>query len=323
MKPRLFVGSSSESVHIAESAHQNLQAYAEVTVWNQGVFDLSRSTSESLNETLDTWDFSIFVFSPDDLLTIRGEESTSVRDNVIYELGLFTGRLGRDRCFILAPDKSDELRIPTDLMGVTVAHYETLRSDNNWQAATGPACAQIRDVIQRLGPKSRALLAAGSSANPPEAAVNTALDSKLESEPPVEQIGGDGLDEENKYAWIRAYIEGRNEEALELLNIHISSVENDAELLKFLECWVGRVMYGINPSEGTQHLESLIENKALYPITILPSLNRHTKEVLAQRNMVLVQDLLQYSVPDLIRKFSIRPKTAHALRGEVEQLCII
>lgn len=131
VKPRLFIGSSAESVNIAYAAQQNLRHSAEVTVWDQGVFKLSATALESLLQILDTSDFGMFVFSPDDLLEIRGTENAAVRDNVILELGLFVGRLGRERCFILVPDKSSDLRIPTDMIGMTPGTYETYRSDGS------------------------------------------------------------------------------------------------------------------------------------------------------------------------------------------------
>ena len=128
MKPTLFIGSSAEGVNVAYAAQQNLQHVAEVTVWDQGVFRLSQTNLESLLAILDRSDFGIFVFSADDLVTIRGQENTAVRDNVLFELGLFVGRLKRERCFILIPDNASDLRFPTDLLGMTPGIYETGRS---------------------------------------------------------------------------------------------------------------------------------------------------------------------------------------------------
>jgi hypothetical protein len=72
------------------------------------------------------------------------------RDNVIYELGLFSGALGPERCFIVAPRGSD-IHLPTDLLGMTVGEYHANRSDGNLRAAVGPFCGDVRDKLRALG----------------------------------------------------------------------------------------------------------------------------------------------------------------------------
>ena len=150
MKPKLFIGSSVEGLNVAYAIQQNLTHDAEATVWDQGVFELSKTTIESLINVVDVVDFGIFVFSPDDTIVMRGNESTTVRDNVLFELGLFVGKLGRDRVFYVVPDGSS-VHIPTDLMGVTPGKYDPNREDKSIQAATGSACNQIRIKINKLG----------------------------------------------------------------------------------------------------------------------------------------------------------------------------
>lgn len=128
----------------------NLEHTADVTVWAQGVFSLSTTPLDSIIKALNSSDFGVFVFSPDDEIMMRGATTNTVRDNVLFELGLFIGKLGKVRCFIVMPQKTD-LHIPSDLMGFTPATYSTERGDSEIQAALGPACHQIRNAIKLHG----------------------------------------------------------------------------------------------------------------------------------------------------------------------------
>ena len=150
-RPSVFVGSSVEGLPVAYAIQENLSHDGEVTVWPQGVFDLSKSTIQSLAEQLGKSDFGIFVFTPNDRTRLRGKTSSTVRDNVVFELGLFAGRLDIERTFIVLPDDGKDLHIPTDLTGVTPGKYDANRSDGNLAAALGPFCNQVRRAIQKLG----------------------------------------------------------------------------------------------------------------------------------------------------------------------------
>lgn len=150
MKPKIFVASSVEGLDVAYPLQVNLQHDADVTVWSQGVFSLSVTPLDSITEALNASDFGIFVFSPDDETLMRGEIGQTVRDNVIFELGLFIGKLGKRRCFIVMPDNVD-LRIPTDLVGVTPAKYSGRRIKSEIAASLGPACHEIRQAMKLQG----------------------------------------------------------------------------------------------------------------------------------------------------------------------------
>lgn len=143
MKPRVFIGSSTEGLPIAYALQDNLEGAAEVTVWDQNVFNPSKYILEDLLEKLQSTDFGVFVFSPDDLVQIRGQEQAAVRDNVIFEFGLFVGHLGRQNSVMLLP-KGEPVRIPSDLWGVNVLKFDSNREDGNLQAALGPASSKIR-----------------------------------------------------------------------------------------------------------------------------------------------------------------------------------
>lgn len=153
IKPSVFVGSSTEGLDVARSVAQQLQDVAEITLWNEGVFALSLSMIESLLNAVERFDFAVLVVAPDDLVVSRNAESFSPRDNVVFELGLFMGRLGRARTFIVCDPR--RVRLPSDLAGVTVAAFDSARADGNQLAAVGPATHAIRLVVRDLGLSER------------------------------------------------------------------------------------------------------------------------------------------------------------------------
>ncbi|MFS8145534.1 nucleotide-binding protein [Rhizobium sp. BR 249] len=150
-QPRIFVGSSTEGLSVAYALQEALDYDAEVTVWNQGLFRPSDLVLSKLLASLNDFDFAIFVFTADDLSEIRGQKYSTARDNVIFELGLFLGRLGLDRCFFIAPRHTKDLHLPTDLLGIVPLTYNNERSDGLLVAAVGAACNQIRAAMRLLG----------------------------------------------------------------------------------------------------------------------------------------------------------------------------
>lgn len=151
MKSKVFVGSSVEGLPVAYAIQEELEWDAEVTVWPQGIFKLSGNALDDLIRILARADYGVFVFSPDDVIKLRDRQFLSVRDNVIFELGLFIGRLGKERCFFVAPKNVANFHLPTDLLGTTPGRYDAERSDNNLRAALGPICNQMRKTIKELG----------------------------------------------------------------------------------------------------------------------------------------------------------------------------
>jgi O-acetyl-ADP-ribose deacetylase (regulator of RNase III) len=84
------------------------------------------------------------------LTTSRGQTNQTARDNVIFELGMFIGRLGRDRTFMLTP-RSAVLHLPSDLAGLTTARYDALRFESgDERSAVAPACRTIRQAVNSI-----------------------------------------------------------------------------------------------------------------------------------------------------------------------------
>lgn len=154
LRPSVFIGSSTEGLPVAKAIQVNLDEPCQVVLWSQGIFGLGGGTLESLVATLDTFDFAVLVVTPDDMVTSRKKEQNAPRDNVLLELGMFIGGIGRDRTFFVY-DRTSDLKLPSDLAGVTAARYQ-LHPDGNLQSALGAATTLIQNAVIAAGRRYRA-----------------------------------------------------------------------------------------------------------------------------------------------------------------------
>jgi hypothetical protein len=146
--PQIFIASSAEALPVAEAVNIRLEHDARVKLWDNA-FDLSSLTLPSLVARTKDTDFAVFVFHKDDKTIIRGNTYSAVRDNVLFELGLFVGSLGIERCFVLVPKSAEgDFRLPTDLAGLTVASYDDTVED--MVDAVTTSCAKIKQTLRKF-----------------------------------------------------------------------------------------------------------------------------------------------------------------------------
>lgn len=153
MKLNLFIGSSSEQLPIVYAVQSCLQYDAFPIPWVQGVFGPSQYPLEALEDAMDRADFAILICCPEDKTSMRDTEYATVRDNVIFELGMALGKLGRKRTFLISP-KNVRIHLPSDLNGISPEQFDQELFASNPEAALGAACAKIRNSMQELGSRS-------------------------------------------------------------------------------------------------------------------------------------------------------------------------
>ena len=151
-RPVLFVGCSTEALPVARAIESALDPDPiGVRVWSDDTFEASSFPIESLERELSGVDFAALVLSPDDKVVSRDTESDAPRDNVVFELGLFMGALGHSRTFLVYP-RGIDIKIPTDLEGITAVTYES-GPQFELKCAVAPACLQLRKQILSAGPR--------------------------------------------------------------------------------------------------------------------------------------------------------------------------
>jgi CRP/FNR family cyclic AMP-dependent transcriptional regulator len=152
-RPVVFIGScSSEAGLSIARAMQTAFAFDpwDTRIWTDGTFAVGKTPIESLMAQLDNVDFALLVVTPDDMVDTGAGGRPSPRDNVIFELGLMMGALGRERAFMVKNRGGpNDLRIPSDLMGVQA--LEVIPGDpTNLAARVGPAANEFRSAVRHL-----------------------------------------------------------------------------------------------------------------------------------------------------------------------------
>lgn len=148
---KIFIGSSREAIPVAEAVFFLLGRKHAPKLWTHHIFGLSDYAVDSLKDEAGSSDFAVLIAAPDDRLISRGIDYDAMRDNILFELGLFMGALGRKKTFLIIPADS-KLKIPSDLYGLTCATYRSNEVSDNLSdniSCLQQACLEIEHAIQK------------------------------------------------------------------------------------------------------------------------------------------------------------------------------
>ncbi len=121
---------------------------AEVKIWSEAdEFSLGDSVLDGLIKVGRAYDFALLIFGQDDSALIRGAEIATVRDNVVFELGLLMGTLGRGRAFWLSPRGAKAPRIMADLSGIVHLEFDEPALDD--PDTLSKSLVPVRDAVQK------------------------------------------------------------------------------------------------------------------------------------------------------------------------------
>ena len=118
-------------------------------MWSQGVFFAGGYPLEALEKAVDESDFAVAIAQADDIVESRKEQQPTLRDNVLFELGLFMGKLSRHRSILVHP-RGEKLKLPSDLQGLTLLSYPP-GAENELAARLGPVCLEIKKIVKQYG----------------------------------------------------------------------------------------------------------------------------------------------------------------------------
>ncbi|SKB27114.1 STING domain-containing protein [Daejeonella lutea] len=142
LKPNIFIGSSGTGYEYATKVKDCLNGIANCILWQEpGVWEPNRSTFDNLLRMVSFFDFGIFVATADDLTLTKDDKIViEPRDNVILEMALFLGALGKHKSFLLV---EEGVKLPSDFKGIYMPRFK--RADNN---AIEAACKEFSATIE-------------------------------------------------------------------------------------------------------------------------------------------------------------------------------
>jgi hypothetical protein len=99
----------------------------------------------------------------------------------------------------------------------------------------------------------------------------------------------------------------------------VTNTRCTSDAIKYAECVGLRIVSWKYPYENS--LEKLIENKKLYPVTILSSIKRTFLDILFKNNFILVRDIADMDEGIFLKQSGLDKSAARILKREADELC--
>jgi hypothetical protein len=100
----------------------------------------------------------------------------------------------------------------------------------------------------------------------------------------------------------------------------VTNTRCTSDAIEFADC------YGLNiktwKHPGADSLESMIEGKRLYPVTIISGIQKGLIDRLISENIILLKDLVSMETVDIQKMVSLPERKAERLKHQAEELCL-
>ena len=162
-KPKIFLGSARESLGDLLALQTALKHSAHLLGWfandaRPKDFSIFLDTLVDFGKRVDA---AVFIADATDILKKRSRVYDVCRDNVLFEIALFVGILGKDRVFVVSPEDA-KLGWPSDIATLQPKQFsrpDPLDTDfiAMLETAMQPIAKEIATQLMRLGKRSSAM----------------------------------------------------------------------------------------------------------------------------------------------------------------------
>jgi hypothetical protein len=100
----------------------------------------------------------------------------------------------------------------------------------------------------------------------------------------------------------------------------VTNTRCTSDAIKYADCVGLKIVSWKYPNENS--LERMIENKKLYPVTILSSIKKNLLDILFRNNIILVRDIADMDERIFIKRSGLDMAAARTLKREADELCL-
>lgn len=146
LKPNIFIGSSGAGLKVAEKVKAFLAKAGDCYLWqDEGVWELNKSTFDNLMKMVSYYDFGVFIATADDLTLTKDDKIViEPRDNVILEMALYLGALGKEKSFLLV---EEDIKLPSDFNGIYMPRFKAT-DDKSIEAGCRAFTEKIKEYYE-------------------------------------------------------------------------------------------------------------------------------------------------------------------------------
>ncbi|SFO75808.1 Predicted nucleotide-binding protein containing TIR-like domain-containing protein [Chitinophaga sp. YR627] len=143
----IFICSSSEALDVVLPLEELLsEKKFSATIWRNGTFGLGQQYIESIIRASKEHDYAVIILSPDGGKNAGENETYCVKDNVIFEMGLFISAFNKERTFFLV-ENTPQLKLPGYIAGLNTATYVYKSERDLLKIELKNACNAIEKAI--------------------------------------------------------------------------------------------------------------------------------------------------------------------------------
>lgn len=99
----------------------------------------------------------------------------------------------------------------------------------------------------------------------------------------------------------------------------VTNTRFTTDAIKFSECAGLKIVSWRYPHN--RGLERMIEEKHLYPVTVLPSAKKSTLDALFKNNLIIAQEIANMHEEEFVKNSGLDAPTARAIKNEADKLC--